>query len=174
MNVSSRKRMGQDDLILDPLQILRCDRRAFRVGPILEIVLYILKACLAASRTHLAQHILDHPIIDRGQNQGQQVSNDLEREELKNALVATQESAAIQILLEAILPNESDENIGSTQLTDVKEAQRLICSYLHEAFITDPNLAKLVHFQVNLFNYFTFCYFNKIAIFRAIHWNFCL
>merc|ERR550539_2017314 len=30
--------------------------------------------------------------------------------------------------------------------TNVKEI-RLICAYLHEAFIADPNLAKLVHFQ---------------------------
>ena len=35
--------MAQEDLVLDPLQILRCDRRALRCGPALEIVLYILK-----------------------------------------------------------------------------------------------------------------------------------
>ena len=50
-----------------------------------------MKACLAASRTHLAKHILDNPIVERvGLNN--QVSNDMEREELKNALVATQVS----------------------------------------------------------------------------------
>ena len=38
-----RKGMAQEDLVLDPLQILRCDRRALRCGPALEIVLYILK-----------------------------------------------------------------------------------------------------------------------------------
>ena len=27
---------------------------------------------------------------------------------------------------------------------------KLVCSYIHEAFISDPNLAKLVHFQVTL------------------------
>ena len=27
--------------------------------------------------------------------------------------------------------------------------QSLVCCYLHEAFIADPNLAKLVHFQVS-------------------------
>ena len=30
----------------------------------------------------------------------------------------------------------------------VQEIQSLVCCYLHEAFIADPNLAKLVHFQV--------------------------
>ena len=37
---------------------------------------------------------------------------------------------------------------GKRGQSNVKEI-RLICSYLHEAFIADPNLAKLVHFQVN-------------------------
>ena len=69
--------------------MLRCDKRVFRTAPLLEIILYIMKACLAASRTHLAKHILDNPIVERvGLNN--QVSNDMEREELKNALVATQ------------------------------------------------------------------------------------
>ena len=61
----------------------------FRASPLLEIILYIIKACLAASRTHLAKHILDNPILDRTTTSNQ-VSNDTEREELKNALVATQ------------------------------------------------------------------------------------
>ena len=77
----------------------------------------------------------------------------MEREELKNALVATQESAAVQILLEACLEfkggKEEDES-QHTLLTDQREVQSLVCSYLHEAFIADPNLAKLVHFQVSL------------------------
>ena len=63
----------------------------------------------------------------------------MEREELKNALIAAQESAAVQILLEA----------GLAKSENVREV-KLICSYLHETFINDPNLAKLVHFQVYL------------------------
>ena len=142
-----RKRITQDDLILDPLQVLRCDRRVFRTSPLLEIILYIIKACLAASRTHLAKHIQDNPILDRAAPNNQ-ISNDMEREELKNALVATQESAAVQIILEAGLMKDDEEHeIKELRgQTNVKEI-RLICAYLHEAFIADPNLAKLVHFQ---------------------------
>ena len=44
---------------------------------------------MAASRTHLAKHIQDNPILERA-TPNNQVSNDTEREELKNALVATQ------------------------------------------------------------------------------------
>ena len=142
-----RKRITQDDLVLDPLQVLRCDQRVFRTAPMLEIILYIMKACLAASRTHLAKHIQDNPIIERAAPNNQ-VSNDMEREELKNALIATQESAAVQIILEAGLLKrdhelEEEERIGQTNVKEI----RLICAYLHEAFISDPNLAKLVHFQ---------------------------
>ena len=38
---------------------------------------------------------------------------------------------------------EEEERIGQTNVKEI----RLICAYLHEAFISDPNLAKLVHFQ---------------------------
>ena len=145
-DISVRKRITQDDLILDPLQVLRCDKRVFSCAPILEVLLYIVKGCLAASRTHLTKHIQDNPIVERtnvGQNV--QVSNDMEREELKNALIATQESAAVQIILEAGLLSPTSGKSGSRQ--NVKEV-KLICSFLHESFIADPSLAKLVHFQV--------------------------
>ena len=38
------------------------------------------------------------------------------------------------------------------KLTAVREIQCLICSHLHQMFITDPPLAKLLHFQVNINN----------------------
>ena len=34
-------------------------------------------------------------------------------------------------------------------LSDLREVQCLICCLLHQMFIADPNIAKLVHFQVN-------------------------
>ncbi len=34
-------------------------------------------------------------------------------------------------------------------LSAVREVQCLVCSRLHQMFIADPNLAKLVHFQVS-------------------------
>ena len=45
-SLRTMKKITQDDLIIDPLQVLRCDRRVFSCAPILEIVLYILKACI--------------------------------------------------------------------------------------------------------------------------------
>lgn len=34
----------------------------------------------------------------------------------------------------------------------LREVQSLICSYLHQSFIADPPLCKLVHFQVGMLN----------------------
>merc|ERR1711936_653809 len=68
-----------------------------------------------------------------------------EREELRNSLVLTQESAAIQILLECC-QEEAGEG-GGGRLRAVQETQSQVCCYLHQAFIEDTNLAKLVHFQ---------------------------
>ena len=60
----------------------------------------------------------------------------------------TQESTAIQILLETCqqTPEEARELAGS-RLADVQETQSAVCCYLHQAFIEDTRLAKLVHFQ---------------------------
>ena len=113
-------------------------------GPILHILLYMLKACLAASRTRLSQYCTD-----------QQLANanilESEREELKNSLILTQESAAIQILLESCQETQLEQT-GGSRLTDVQEAQSAVCCYLHQAFIEDTSmsLAKLVHFQVKI------------------------
>ena len=107
----------------------------------------------------LTRHLQENPIIERSQSS--QVTNDMEREELRIALIAAQESAAVQILLEAGLTD------AETNIREVK----LICAYLHETFINDPNLAKLVHFQVSLpfyifecrvFNSFYFIRFERI------------
>lgn len=42
---------------------------------------------------------------------------------------------------------EAAEQEGSL-LSDLREVQCLICCLLHQMFIADPNIAKLVHFQV--------------------------
>ncbi|XP_021962074.1 integrator complex subunit 2 isoform X2 [Folsomia candida] len=133
-----------DELTVDPLQVLRCDTRVFRCAPILDILLHILAASLAASRYFLWKHLQENPsMVAPGPNP----QSDGEREELKVALVAVQESAAVQILLEACLPNEGDKAEGISCDLTLKEIQSLICSFLHQMFIADPTLAKLVHFQ---------------------------
>lgn len=47
-----------DELTLDPLQILRCDPQVFRCPPVLNILLHILSATLAASKYFLTKHAM--------------------------------------------------------------------------------------------------------------------
>lgn len=45
-------------------------------------------------------------------------------------------------------------------LSDLREVQCLICCLLHQMFIADPNIAKLVHFQVTK----SLCYITVITV----------
>ena len=65
-----------------------------------------------ASRAFLSHHIQSHPVaaskrglVNNGNNA------DIEREELKSALVAAQESAIVQILLEICVPTEEERRV---------------------------------------------------------------
>ncbi|CAB3231134.1 unnamed protein product [Arctia plantaginis] len=139
---SKTVQITQENVLVDPLQVLRCDIRVFRCGPILKIILRILEASLAASRSQLSRHLLDRPLLEKSG----QLTSDAEREELKNALVAAQESAALQILLEACLETPDDEKKPEL-MWSLREVRSIICSFLHQIFISEPSLAKLVHFQ---------------------------
>lgn len=134
--------LTQEHCLFDPLQILRCDERVFRCPDALAVVLRILQASLAASKSQLARHILDKPLQDKLGA----VQSETDREELKTALVASQESAAVQILLEACLETDEDRTIGGREYA-LREVRGVICSYIHHVFISEPSLARLVHFQ---------------------------
>ncbi|XP_017787146.1 PREDICTED: integrator complex subunit 2 [Nicrophorus vespilloides] len=131
------------DVAEDPLQIMRCDERVFRCSPIFSIVLRVLRASLASSRSQLTQHLQSNPKLDPS---GQVITGDNEREEMCRALVAAQDSAAVQMLLEACLETEEDKNSRAAKWA-LQEVRSLVCCYLHQVFIADPTLAKLVHFQ---------------------------
>uniref|UniRef100_A0A3Q1HAA3 Integrator complex subunit 2 n=1 Tax=Anabas testudineus TaxID=64144 RepID=A0A3Q1HAA3_ANATE len=183
-----QQRYTQNDLMVDPLIVLRCDQRVYRCPPLMDIVLHMLNGYLLASKAYLHCHLKETADFDR---QNQSVSNlgvsdtpEVTREELKNALLAAQDSAAVQILLEVCLPTSEEQELGTNTesllrsirgsmpgklklgslvpresgdvenaepegglLSDLREVQCLICCLLHQMFIADPNIAKLVHFQ---------------------------
>ncbi|XP_076024838.1 integrator complex subunit 2 [Genypterus blacodes] len=186
-----RQKYTQNDLMVDPLIVLRCDQRVYRCPPLMDIVLHMLNGYLLASKAYLHCHLKETPDFDR-QSQtvsslcvpGQADTMDVPREELKNALLAAQDSAAVQILLEVCLPTSEEQQLGANTdsllstirgplpgkpkptslglrskggvevaelegglLSDLREVQCLICCLLHQMFIADPNIAKLVHFQ---------------------------
>ncbi|GAB1607223.1 integrator complex subunit 2-like [Argonauta hians] len=160
--VKSAVALSENDITVDPLVVLQCDNRVFRCPPVLEIVLRVLEAYIQACRVFLSSHIASHPLMetpsfniasdqDKKDKEKQlqdktSVSVEQERKELKNALTSAQESAVVQILLECCLrlPEEKKE---TSLLSNLREVQCLICCFLHQMFIADPNLAKLVHFQ---------------------------
>lgn len=141
--------LTQENIVLDPLQTLRCDPAVFRCAPVLSIVLRVLQASLAASRCQLLRHLQDRPEPSRGALQsgpGVLPPSESEREELRAALVCAQDSLALQILLETCLATSTDKTCPGQQWA-VQEVRSLVCSHLHQVFIADPSLAKLIHFQ---------------------------
>lgn len=110
-----------------------------------------MQATLAASRSQLSRHMQDKPLTEKTG----QLTSETEREDLRMALVAGQESAAVQILLEACLEMPEDRNTPG-QMWSLREIRSVVCSYLHQVFIADPSLAKLVHFQVYVRNIINF------------------
>lgn len=75
-----------------------------------------------------------------------QVLNENDREEMCRACIAAQESAAIQMLIETCYESEEDKLVPGRQWA-LQEVRSLVCSYLHQAFIADTSVCKLVHFQ---------------------------
>uniref|UniRef100_A0A9J7ZQB2 Integrator complex subunit 2 n=1 Tax=Cyprinus carpio carpio TaxID=630221 RepID=A0A9J7ZQB2_CYPCA len=129
-----QQKYTQNDLMVDPLIVLRCDSRVFRCPPLMDITLHMLNGYLLASKAYLNAHLKETAEFER---QAQTVSNlglsgqpdtpEVTREELKNALLLRSAEGGL--------------------LSDLREVQCLICCLLHQMFIADPNIAKLVHFQ---------------------------
>ncbi|RUS82280.1 hypothetical protein EGW08_009958 [Elysia chlorotica] len=132
-----RQQLTEQDLVVDPLAVLRCDERIFRCPPLLEIVLRVLSAYTQACRVYLNSHIQDAGSLEKEKDQ----------HELKVALLAAQESAIVQILLEVCLPLDAEKREAHSELSSLREVRCLVFSYIHQVFIADPHLAKLVHFQ---------------------------
>lgn len=77
----------------------------------LSIVIRVLQSSLAASRSQLSRHLFDGPLTTMSSNNMIPIgglTSDAEREELKNALIAAQESAALQVLLESCMETDED------------------------------------------------------------------
>lgn len=71
--------LNQENIAIEPLQILRCDERVFRCPDALTIILKILQASLSASKIQLSRHMMDKPLFSKiGQ-----IQNEAQREELK-------------------------------------------------------------------------------------------
>ena len=86
-----------------------------------EMVLRVLAAYTSASRAWLTEqaHVQNcMAAVGRDGSTGRQVSPQ-EREELRIALTAAQESASIQLLLEACMPTQEDRKVDSINFENI-------------------------------------------------------
>ena len=136
--------LKHDDLAQDPLLILHCDPRVFRVPPIYSLLLDTLAAYLAASRVYLYRVQKQREVEEKS------FQDAMTPHDLRQAIISTQESATIQLLIEVCMPNEDDnDNLSpfGIQLTNLTEIQCLSCSLINQMIIADPNLARIIHVQ---------------------------
>ena len=119
-----------NDLIEDPLVLLRCDPVVFRSPALFEMLLQILSIYLTFVKNKymtIARNAKDTPKIQEG----------------INALILAQESAIVQMLLE-ICKDDFDP------LRDKRISQEIgtkVCTLIHQIFIENPLIIKIVHFQ---------------------------
>ena len=154
-----------EDFLEDPLTPLTVDMRVLRCPELLAIILRILSASLSACRSQASVLLRANPTIEAKSSPatarsvsplGSASVSENEKMELRAALTAAQSSAAVQMLIEICLLDtdleapSSDKHSPLNLLSYKREVQCLVCSTLHQMFIEDPNVAKLVHFQVSL------------------------
>ncbi|EDX18216.1 GD17348 [Drosophila simulans] len=127
-----------------PLGGFSCSEDVFCSPYLLMILLRILKGSLAASKTYLNVHMQmqQKQVVDKNG----MMQTDGIWEDLRTTLIASQESAAVHILLEVLdyIASKATDRVSHLEL---REIQGIIGTYVHQAFISEPSLAKLVHFQ---------------------------
>ncbi|VDN24327.1 unnamed protein product [Gongylonema pulchrum] len=127
VRVWSSRELNHELLIEQPLLLFRCDERLFENDILFPCFLRVLRFYMSASRVFLLQKLKMSQSVREDQRG--------EREELTQSLIGTQDSAVVQILLEIC---------GRFKNVFV---HRLCCGHIHQMFIADPILTKLVHFQ---------------------------
>eukprot|EP00058_Branchiostoma_floridae_P020274 XP_002605764.1 hypothetical protein BRAFLDRAFT_114421 [Branchiostoma floridae] len=135
--------LTHDDIAEDPLAVLRCEPSVFRCPPLVGILLQVLHAYLSMSGSYLDAHLASTAQVQREKGTGG--TGETEREELKSALLMAQDSAVVQILLDMCAADKDKDHGWS--LGELREIRCLVCSLLHQMFISNPNLTKLTHFQ---------------------------
>ena len=139
---------SEEEIKKDPLIVLRCNPNVYRCPPVFDIILRVLNGYLTASRSLLNHHLLSNPVIPGSKPQQEIKSIEQEREDLKIALIAAQESGALQILLEVCLSTDYEkESLGYSVRSQLHEIQCKVCCFIHQSFILQPGIAKLLHFQ---------------------------
>lgn len=126
VNIVHPLNLTYDDIYKNILVVFGVNRRMFEVPALLGIFLQILNSYLVASR----KSILSSKNIPKNTDNS-----------IQSSYVVTQEATVLQLLLEICII-DADIDTG-----DRITIQKLICSFVHQRFIENPVLAKLLHFQ---------------------------
>uniref|UniRef100_H2ZQV9 Integrator complex subunit 2 n=1 Tax=Ciona savignyi TaxID=51511 RepID=H2ZQV9_CIOSA len=154
--LKANSNLSFDDLVNDPLLPLTVDKRLFEHPELLSIILRLTSSCLSASRSQASTLLRAHPTAENKSTATRsasplgihQAASEAEKEELRSAFISTQNSAVVQMLIEICMEgNRTGNSPEINLLTCKREVHCLICSQLHQMFIEDPTLARLVHFQ---------------------------
>jgi integrator complex subunit 2 len=117
-------------VVLRVVEGLRKSGGSMLVVLVMPMILQILASYMTSARRHIMTM--------------QPVGGKVDEAEL-STLILAQDSAVIQMLLEVCLGDEvvNDEE----QEAGLEEIRGRVCTFIHQVFIEQPLLAKLVHFQ---------------------------
>lgn len=134
--------LSHADIVADPLLVLRCHRTMFQYAPFVWILLHLLRTYTTEARLSLAERLRA--------DSARSPLHASELAELHDTLLCVQDAAIVQLLLEACQP--AADVVAAPDpyaLFDATqhEAQLLLCSHIHQVFIANPAVCKLVHTQ---------------------------
>lgn len=136
-NLDQNEKYNWNSLVYDPTGSLSCCISVFPTPELMEIIMHILNALLLVSKNEYYRADVKQKKYFK---LDPKIANDLNN------------CAALQILLEiCALKNKTGKTIDKTTnqelpylLSEGREVQGLICSHLHQSFIADRDLAKLI------------------------------
>lgn len=135
----NNSQLTYEDLCADPHCLLRFSFELYHYPAIIQIILFIMRELLIASRHHFETTNKTRQI---NQQTDIALTQDVKLKQTQETLVHAQEALVIQILLDVLHQYKQ-----TVCLPAYRELQGVICSFIHQMFITNPVLAKLVHFQ---------------------------
>lgn len=159
------------EMVAQPLGVFDADRRVFSCPELMEILLHTLSAFLSAARIGQVHFIMEHSRNAEEEKKRDELNVTLQsltesaaiqlllecclmREGKTTDAEKTRGSEGAEDDSELSEEDESSMEVDrrsneapAKMLSNLKEVQALICSHIHQCFIADVNLAKLVHFQ---------------------------
>ncbi|CAG8536191.1 8893_t:CDS:10 [Paraglomus brasilianum] len=125
---------SQQQLMMDPPLLLRCDSRVFRCPTIFRIFIRLVGFYLVGSRHRFRRlYECERAHIDQSRFSDKNF----------NTMLEVQDSLTLQLLLEICEEKPADQHKREV----LAEIQSITCDFLHQLFIENPNLQKLLHQQ---------------------------